>query len=397
MRLEVQVQPPFYPKPYPLNFKQSQPFVSPSSTPFPDPFNTKPPINPELAASVYQQHQINLNPSYNPLYDQNVLDPQVANAILNQQFLVPEYGFRQNFDGSVSTYTTPTSTQNRPPFFNWFGANNNNNNYQSDTPQQQGPIIGFLTNLAQNNPLTNFLSNFQQQQNDQTTTMNPFQTFFSNLNPLNFFSNNNRPQQASPIQSDYVASLTPQNQHFSGNIDSSVFSSDNLLHLNQGYPNPGLSNPLQSVNFNPGVNRPTPIYNPNFNPILGSFQQNPGSHNPYPNQYASTIRPNQFTSTIRPNQFTTLNSGQPFYPNPSPYAVYQNPYQMTYNPIYNNKRKTNKTGKKKNKNKVDIETESSWFNEFLDKRKEASLDVTSKRPSKSSSDEDDDAILDDYF
>lgn len=409
MKLEVQVQPSVVPKPYPLlNVYRPQPYqnvqiVSPP-TPVPDPFETvKPHIDPSLAASVYQQHHINLNPTYNPLRDPNVIDPNVVNALLHQQYYASQspnnYDFRQNVDGSVSTsYTTPSSQQNRPPFFNWFGTNNNN--YQSDQ-QQQGPVLGFLTNLAQNNPLTNFLNNFQQQ-NDQS--QNPLQSFLSNINPFNLFSNNNRPQQtvlpSLPIQSDYVSTMAPSNPFLSNNIDSSVFSNDHFLNPNQ-FPQTGYGT-LQSVNFNPGVSQPTPIYNPNFN---SNYNYN-HNYNPNLNQYSTTNRPN----ANQHNQFTNGNNIQPqpysqfFHQNPSSYPVYQNPYQsvspitLLTNPIYNNKRKTShvKT-KKKNKNKVDVpETDSDWFNDFLDKRKEASLDVSSRKPTKKASEEDD-TDLDDYF
>lgn len=420
LRLELQVEPSFAPKPYPLAFQKSQNFYQPSTTPFPDPFETvKPQIDPALAASIYHSNGINLNPTYNPLRDQNVLDPQTLNAILYQQYYSPQdpnnvYGFRQNSDGSVSTYPTI-----RPPWpFNWFTTNNNNNNnanYQSD--QQQGPIQSFFTNLAQNNPLTTFFN----PQSDQP--QNPFQNFISNLNPFNLFNSNNRPQQSSTpvgIQSDYVSS--PSNS-FSSNLDSSVFSNDQYAYqatqggnnrpnylaqgFNQGYINPGLGNSnsgnqgfnsLQSVNFNPGVNNPTPIYNPG----LGNSNFNPAMNNPY-----------QFSTTNRPSfnpQFSTPSNAQPYsqlyLQNPQSYPVYQNPYQsispltITSNPNFNQKKKTgSKTSKRKNnKNKVDVpDSESGWFQDFLDKRKEASLDVSSRKPTKKKSEEDDDEDFDDYF
>lgn len=443
LKLEVQVQPSVLPKPYPSKFQPQQQqnlqLPNPSSTPFPEPFETtKPQLDPALAASIYQQHQINLNPTYSPFRDPNVLDPQSLNAILHHQYFQPQnpevYGFRQNGDGSVSTYTSPTSSQNRPPFFNWFGLNNNNNNnnYQNDQPQQ-GPVIGFLTNLANNNPITSFFNSFQQQNEQQS--QNPFQNIISNLNPLNLFNNNNnnRPQssQSLPIQSDYVSTMTPMspsNQFLSNNIDSSVFSNDHFLNptqlpptsgnFNPGYANPsfnpnypGFNNPGSnnpnfnnpgsnnpsfngqglSVNFNPALGQnPTPVYNPNYSPGLAQS---------YLNQFPTTNRPgvNQQFSNVQPYS-------QLFQQNPSSYPVYQNPYQVispisvTSNPNFNRKKPNSKNGKKKNKNKVDVpETESDWFHDFLDKRKEASLDVSSRKPAKKSSDEDDDSDLEDYF
>lgn len=355
--------------------------------------------------------------------DQNVIDEQTLNAILYQQYLNQQYpnnvyGFRQNSDGSVST--------SRPPWpFNWFTSNNNNNNnYQSDQPQQ-GPILSFFNNLAQNNPITSFFNGIQQ--NDQP--QNPFQNFLSNINPLNLFSNNNnnRPQlspQQTPIQSDYVATNQyasnnlPSNQYvstlttnqlpnnlvsnqlLSNNLDSSVFSNDQYHHQNQamhggnyiqGLPNPGFNGNLQSVNFNPGSGNPTPLYNPGFNPgLTNSF-------------LSSTHRPNfnpQFSNQAQPYSLHLQN--------PSSYPVYQNPYQsispltITSNPNFNQKkRKTNnKSSKKKNnRNKVDVpDTDSDWFQGFLDKRKEASIDISSRRPTKKKSeDDDDDFAFDDYF
>ena len=396
----------------------------------------KPNIDPATASAVYQQHQINLNPSYSPLRDPNVLDPQAINAILHHQYYQPQgpeyFGLRQNGDGTVSTYTTQTSSQNRPPF-NWFGFNNNNNNYQSDQPQQ-GPVLGFLTNLANNNPITSFFNTFQPQ-NDQQT-QNPFQNFISNLNPLNLFSNNNRPQstQNLPVQSDYVSTMVPSNQFLSNNIDSSVFSNDHFLnptqmpptsgnfntgfsnqnfnpgfssqnfnpgfsnqnynpYLNQALQSPGLSNSGYnqglSVNFNPGLSQPTQVFNPNYNPGLAQA---------YYNQISTT--------TKRPMSNTPQNNFQSYSPlvlqNPSNYPIYQNPYQLispisvTSNPNYHRKKTNSKTGKKKNKVEIP-ESESDWFNDFLDKRKEASLDISSRKPSRKASDEDDDSDLDDYF
>lgn len=372
---------------------------SPSSTPIPEPFETvKPNIDPVLAASLYQSQQINLNPTYSALRDENVLDPQTANALLQQQYYQtqgPYVAFRQNSDGSVSTYQTNRPTQ---PWFNWFGTNNNNNqNYQSDQPQQ-GPILSFLSNLAQNNPVTNFLNGFQPQQTD-LQTQNPIQNFFNNLNPFNLFSNNNnnRPQMSLPIQSDYVSTMSPSNHLLSGNLDSSVFNQVNDHFLNptqfgqNGNYNPnynpgfmnqvGLNSPQLQTTTYPSVGMPTPIYS--------SFNQ---FNRPSYNQPFSTV----------PNNVQPYSQ---YYNHHQNYPIYQNPYQtispitVTRNPLFNQKKKTNnKNSKKKgNKNQVDIpDSESDWFQDFLDKRKSASLDVSSKRPAKKASDEEDDD-LDDYF
>jgi hypothetical protein len=113
-----------------------------------------------------------------------------------------------------------------------------------------------------------------------------------------------------------------------------------------------------------------------------------------------------FKESNRPGVTQQLNNLQPysqiFHQNLSSYPVYQNPYQVISpisvisNSNYNRK-KTSSKRKKKNKNKVKIpETESDWFQGFLDKRKEANLDMNSRKPVKKSSDEDDDD-LSDYF
>lgn len=421
MKLELQVQPSIHPRPNPYgaHSQQNVVLVSPSTTPIPAPLETvQPQINPAMADAIYQQHQINLNPSYSPLRDQDIIDPLIANAILQQQFLSPQspdniYGLRQNADGSVST------SQNRPPFFNWFGNGNNNNNQQQ---QQPGPIIGFLTNLAQNNPFANFLNQFQPQQQQQQLQQqsdqpqNPFQTFVSNLNPLNLFSNqNNRPQQVQPIQSDYFPQTNPSNQILSGNVDQSVFSNDHFLNPNQfpqnsAYGNQGLQNTIQSMNYNPGFSNPSPLYNPT------SYQFTTNRRPGFTSQFPSGAQPfsqfaNHANGVQHYSQFT--NQAQP-YPqlllqspiqNSSPYP-FQNPNQsispvaLSLNPNYQHKKKTgSKSTKKKNdKNKVDLpDNDSDWFQDFLDKRKSANLDISSRRSTKKSSDEDDDDMFDEYF
>lgn len=422
LKMELQLQPSVAPQQYPIGGPQNPPSFlrSQITTPNPEPFETlRPHIDPSVAESIYRQHQINLNPTYNPLRDQNVVDEQTLNALLYQHYLTQQYpnnvySFRQNSDGSVST--------SRPPWpFNWFtpnNNNNNNNNYQSDQPQQ-GPILSFFNNLAQNNPITSFINGIQQ--NDQP--QNPFQNFLSNINPLNLFSNNNnnRPQQT-PTQSDYVATnqyasnnlpsnqyvstlsssnqLLPNNlvsnQLLSNNLDSSVFSNDpyhpqnQVLHggnYAQSLPSPGFNHPIQSVNFNPGSGNPTPLYNPGFNPNPFLGTTNRPSFNP------------QFSNQAQPYSLHLQN--------PSSYPIYQNPYQsispltITSNPNFNQKKRktSNKTSKKKNRNKVDVpDSDSDWFQGFLDKRKEASLELSSRRPNKKKSeDDDDDSVFDDYF
>jgi hypothetical protein len=379
-------------------------------------FETRNPfIDPSLAGSIYQQQQqINLRPSYEPISDPNILEPSFYNALLNQQFLPPSVidgnGFLRQSDGSVSSYATQTSS--RPPLSSWLSTNINTFNNQQ---QQPGPLIGFFSNLAQNNPFTNFLNNINpfQQPTQQQQQQTPILNFLSNLNPLNLFTNNNnnRPQLTLPsvaIQSDYlgtgshsspvVVMSPPHYPSLSNNIDTSVFSSNNDHFLSPGFNYPPLNSHVGNGGVNFGGSSPS-IYTPH-------------PSNSYLNQFSTTNRPfPNVNGNVQPYSYLYNN-----HQIPSLYSsVYRNPYQryqptssispiIALNPLnnsyYGNRRKTNKNGKKKNnKNKVDIEdTGSDWFHDFLDKRKEASLDVTSRRPTKvKSSDEDNDSDLEDYF
>lgn len=429
LKLELQLQPSVAPQDIlPIRGQPNQNIFIASTTPNPDPFETlKPNIDPALADAIYQQHRIRLQPTYSPLRDQNVVDPQLVSALLQQQFYNSQnsgnpgvLGFRQNADGSVSTYQAPAQNQN--PFFNWFGGTNNNNNnqYQNDQQQQQqqGPIASLINNIATNNPITSFFNNLARPQQDQQQQQNPFQQFFTNLNPFNLFSpqngnNNNRPMTPAAIQSDYVPTMTSvNNQLLSGNLDNGAFSNDHFLNPNQYALNyqqgQGIGNQLQTLNY-PGVNNPSTIYHPNYQPHYPTTTGSPiGVYNPNYGHLTSTNRPfymnNQLISgPENPQPYSQLfNRIQ----NPAPYPIYQSPFQtgspypVTRIPGFNNqKKKTHKSSKKKNdKNKVDLpDTESDWFQGFLDKRKEASLDVSSKRPMKKSSDEDDDDDLEDYF
>jgi hypothetical protein len=237
--------------------------------------------------------------------------------------------------------------------------------------------------LAQNNPVTNFLNGFNNP-NEQLQQQNPIQSFFSNLNPFNLFSGNNNNNNRPTLLSDqYVSTMSPP--YLNGNLDSSVFSNDHFLNPNQFADGSQYISTLQSANFRPGLSKPTPIYNPNYGQASYSGPSTTFRPGYNQGQYSgSNVMP--YSQLYRPQ-------------NPSAYPVYQNPYQnisplgITSN---YNKKKTSKTGKRKNnKNKVDVETDSDWFNEFLDKRKEASLDVSSRRPAKKDSDEEVD--LEDYF
>jgi hypothetical protein len=98
-KLEVQVQPSAS-KAQTLTGEQ----ISMPVTTYDPTFETRNPFNdPSLAASIYQQQQINLRPSS---YGPNIFDPNIYNAaLLNQQFLPPidSIGFRQS-DSNVSCF-----------------------------------------------------------------------------------------------------------------------------------------------------------------------------------------------------------------------------------------------------------------------------------------------------
>jgi len=175
--------------------------------------------------------------------------------------------------------------------------------------------------------------------------------------------------------------------------------------LNDHYLNP--SQFVPGPNFYPGyaansMNTPGFYNQPNRYPPYNQ-NNNPSNSNPYMNQFSTTHRPH-FN-----HQFSHSANIQPHYPHshstPPQYPIYQNPYQAVSpiaiaNPNFSHKKKTSSnTNKKKNKNKVDIpETDSAWFQDFLDKRKTSNLEVTSRRPAKKASDEDDDdSVFDDYF
>ena len=411
-------------------------FVS-STTSFPEPFETKQQIiDPQLVNGIYQQHQININPTYTPLRDENVLNPYIANALLNQQVYPNQnqnnlYGVRQGVDGSVSSVSQnqlqPPSQPTRPnfPFLNWF--NNNNDNPQMDSnSQQQGPIISFISqipnniqNFAQNNPLTNFLNNFQpnQQQTAQisNSNSNPFQNFISNaqntiqqINPFqNIFSTPNKNPVSTQIsnilptlssQSDYVPQTSINNQ-----LDTSVFSNDRFQtpaqissniynpYLNQQYPNNPQFGNLQSNLIANNIPQYLSAYPQNNvqQQIYAYSQNNPTqqlsgySQNVYPQQqWPSANNVQQYNQQLQQTQ---------------QYPIYQrplNPSTLVSNNI--SKKKNRKKTKNGIKTSVEIpDTESNWFQDFLDKRKEISIETNTKKSSNKSDEDDDD--VDDYF
>lgn len=422
-------------------------FVS-STTPFPEPFETKQPIiDPQVASAIYQQHQVNINPTYNPLRDENVLNPYVSNVFLNQQAYPIQnannlYGVRQGVDGTVSTLSqNQLQSQNQPnrpnfPFFNWFNNNNNNdNNAQMDSnQQQQGPIISFISqipnniqNFAQNNPFTNFLNNFQtnqQQTLPSNTNSNPFQSFLSNaqntiqqINPFqNIFSTPNKNPVTSqisnilPTQSDYIPQGSINNQ-----LDTSVFSNDRFQtpaqfssnaynpYLNQQYQNTPQFGNLQSNLIANNIPQQLPAFSQNnVQQQLTAYSQNNPTHqlSGY-SQNNPTHQLSGYSQNVYPQQqWPSANNAQQY--NQQLLQTQQYPiYQRPLNPstlVSNNVSKKKNRKKTKNGNKTSVEipdTESNWFQDFLDKRKEISIETNTKKSS-NKSDEDDDEI-DDYF
>lgn len=422
MKLEVQVQPSVKP-PQSLTGEHigTVSKTSSSSSTF-DPYQTRnsqfdPNSQAALATAIFHQQQhINSLPTFGPT-----------------EFHGPPNIFDQQFDQQMNyPYGLPPGLP--PSEFSPFEGG-----YLRQMQTQPGPIFGFFANLAQHNPVTNFLNQFNpSQQQQQTTTQNtPILNLLSNLNPLNLLNNNNnnRPTVTIPtvtvstpslgIQSDYVmTSPSPSGQlvaypsvptsSLSGNIDNSVFS------YNEQFFNPNSA----SAQFNypyggGGVNYGT----------FGNFQ--PSSSIYSPQQYPSNSYLNQFTQTTN-RPFQTYPNGNFIQPNSYLYGnshrqnptstFYQNPYQtnlgspiIAVNPLnyYGNRRKPgmskngSATKKKNNKTKVEIdESGSAWFQDFLNQRKQTSLgDVTTvkqpQRPTKAkpaTSDEDNDSSgLEDYF
>ncbi|CRL00059.1 CLUMA_CG013345, isoform A [Clunio marinus] len=390
LKLELQLQPSFAPKPYPL----VQQNIAPTHM-----INLPSNQNPNLPESVsspnnptdYQQDNVLLNPNFYKYHDA-LSDEQNANAIYQQQLMQAQlspYGFLRQ--SSFSQQNRPTNT--------WYG----NNNYQND--QTQGPVMSFLSNLAMNNPLANFFNSFQQQpqnvaaQNDQyqTQNQNPIQTLITNLNPFNLFSNNNRPQSMS-VQSDYISpTSSPSNVMLSGNIDSSVFSNGNLP--NYMYPTNSNSN-YMTPTYGTGV---VSAYNqyPNYNsPNMYNLNANHGQfpiNRPY-NGYQVGPAP----INVRPNSYLSQTQAYPYvYSNQNSYRpIVSAPITPNPNIVYTKKTNT-KSQKKKNKDKVDVDdTESDWFQDFLDKRKEASLSLSGSKQTttkKMKSKDDNTSDFDDYF
>lgn len=387
-----------------------------STTPSPPPYPTQQStIDPGVAAALLQQHQINSDPSYNPINDENVLNPQLANAILSGHQIAPNR--HPGFISLRQRQGTPNT--NQQPFFGWFGNNNNNNQLnQQDSTTQTGPILSWLgqfpnavSNLVQNNPISNFISNWQNNNQNQNS---PFQNFVSNaqtgitqINPFpNLFqgnnnNNNNNPssvltslsqgfQQVLPssLQSDYITptgtqTLYPQSQqtHYMPTTPFSVQNNiDNAMFMNNKYP-------MQ--------------YNPN-NPIdLNSNyygQQMHNNYNPYPMQSLNQLDMNSNYYPQMGNQYTAMNSHIITNPTAGMFP-YQFQYPMTQRPYkngnyVNTRIQTTKNGlnrkttrrKQSNRNKIKAAnsstTESAWFEDFLDKRRQMNTNVQQSKDTK---------------
>lgn len=387
-----------------------------STTPTPPPYPTQPStIDPNIANALLQQHQINSNPSYNPVNDENVLSPQLANAILSGQQIVPNN--RQ--PGFLSLRQRQgTQNMNQQPFFgNWFGNNNNNNqlNQQSDSTSQTGPILSWLgqfpnavSNLVQNNPISNFISNWQNNNQNQNS---PFQNFVTNaqtgisqINPFpNLFqgnnNNNNNPssvltslsqgfQQALPsnLQSDYIPptgsqALYPQQMQYMSTPFSVQNNIDNAMFMTNKYP----------MQHNP--NSPIDL---NSNYYTQQLQNN---YNPYPMQSLNQLDMNSNYYPHMGNQYTAMNSHIITNPTAGMFP-YQYQYPMNTPRPYksgnyvNTRIQTTKNGlnrkttrrKQSNRNKVKAvnsgTTESAWFEDFLDKRRQMNTNTVQSKEAK---------------
>uniref|UniRef100_A0A182KE46 Cuticular protein RR family n=1 Tax=Anopheles christyi TaxID=43041 RepID=A0A182KE46_9DIPT len=152
-------------------------------------------INPAIAAALQQQQQINLNPTYNPILDPGVIDPQYAAAILghirDQQYN-PNQGLVQ-YPYGIPTAPFPTQHHHQ-------------HHHQQHHPQhlQQAPLydappnafsnlIGqFPASLNPYNLYQNLQSSFPQvlpQQNPIDQLANSIQGNFQQQGPGNGFGN----------------------------------------------------------------------------------------------------------------------------------------------------------------------------------------------------------------
>lgn len=344
---------------------------------YPVPFPTQPSyFNPNVANQMRRQFQVDPNPTYNPIYDDNFVSPELANSILGQYPNV--YDLRQS---GVSNYQN-----NRPftfPFLSWLNPNQNNNqyyngnyqsNYQNDAtnPQQPGPVVSFIQgipnaiqNFAQNNPVTQLWNGItgQNTNNNMNQNQNGFWNLFNQNRPSTYNNNNNN--MPATVQSDYMPPVH-------NNFDSTVFSTD----LNG--------------NYKPQIN---PMYNSQTNPSM--YGSNYGSQNAA--LYGNHMSPQNAAmygsgQTMMPQNSAMYGNNYLQYltnqnQNGQPYQ-FQNPYLTQllgqrpgnyYN--YNSNRtrnKNRKSNKKKNKNRDyddDYDTDSSsWFDDFLERRKRLNLD-----------------------
>ncbi|XP_050072762.1 uncharacterized protein LOC126560857 [Anopheles maculipalpis] len=145
-------------------------------------------INPAIAAALQQQH-INLNPTYNPVLDPGVIDPQYAAAIMghirDQQYS-PGQGLVQYPYGIPNAPFAPHPHQHRPQ-------------HPQHAPLYDAPPNGFSNfigqlpaNLNPYNLYQNLQSSFPQvlpQQNPLDQLANSIQGSFPQQGPGNGFGN----------------------------------------------------------------------------------------------------------------------------------------------------------------------------------------------------------------
>uniref|UniRef100_A0AAG5DEZ5 Cuticular protein RR family n=1 Tax=Anopheles atroparvus TaxID=41427 RepID=A0AAG5DEZ5_ANOAO len=175
--------------------------------------------NPAIVAALQQQHHINLNPTYNPILDAGVIDPQYAAAIMghirDQQYSHAQglvqypYGIPPQHTPFAPHHPAPAGPSGHPhsaplydapgaggnPFVNFanqFPASLNPynlyQNLQSAFPQvlpQQNPLDQLASsvqgNFRPNGPFGNFLNNAQssfQQLLPAQSSGNPFGSWF---------------------------------------------------------------------------------------------------------------------------------------------------------------------------------------------------------------------------
>ncbi|XP_058123347.1 uncharacterized protein LOC131294449 [Anopheles ziemanni] len=272
--------------------------------------------NPAIVAALQQQHHINLNPTYNPILDAGVIDPQYAAAIMghirDQQYS-PAQGLVQ-YPYGIPPQHAPFAPQQHlnaplpPP------------GHPNSAPLYDAPGAG-------GNPFVNFANQFPASLSPNNLYQN-LQSSFPQLlpqqNPLDQLANGVRPQNGLPF----------------GNILNNVQSSFQQLLPAQNTGNPFASWFGQN-RYPPGVQIPVP-----FNANYGLPQQD------YPHQ--------QILSSNRP---TNVLGDMPI----GGMMMGQQQHQQQYHVPTTRRHKLTRPTKKRNKLKTGDGLE--WFDDFLENRK----------------------------